>query len=32
MPAAAIDKVNRLWCKKDDKYLFNHKALAKMDW
>lgn len=30
MPAAAIDKMNRLWRKKDDKYLFNHKALAKM--
>ena len=28
MPAAAIDKANRLWRKKEDKYLFNHKALA----
>ena len=30
MPAVAIDKVNRLWRKKNDKYLFNHKALAKV--
>ena len=30
MPAAAIDKVNRLWRKKQGKYLFNHKALAKV--
>ena len=30
MPAAAIDKKNRLWRKKQGKYLFNHKALAKM--
>jgi len=30
MPAAAIDKVNRLWRKKQSKYLFNHKALANV--
>lgn len=30
MPAAAIDKANRLWRKKKRKYLFNHKALAKV--
>lgn len=30
MPAAAIDKINRLWRKKQGKYLFNHKALAKV--
>lgn len=30
MPAAAIDKNRRLWTKKSGKYLFNHKALAKV--
>jgi hypothetical protein len=30
IPAAAIDKVNRLWREKQSKYLFNHKALAKV--
>jgi hypothetical protein len=30
MPAAAIDKANRLWRKKKSKYLFHHKALAKV--
>lgn len=30
MPAAAIDKNKRLWTKKEGKYLFNHKALAKV--
>ena len=30
MPAGAIDKANRLWRKKGGKYLFNHKALAKV--
>jgi len=34
MPAAAIDKIKRLWRKKKSKnnkpYLFNHKALAKV--
>ncbi len=30
MPAAVLDKVNRLWRKKRSKYLFNHKALAKV--
>jgi hypothetical protein len=30
MPAAALDKANRLWRKKRSKYLFNHKALAKV--
>lgn len=30
MPAAAIDKANRLWRKKRGKYLFKHKALAKV--
>jgi hypothetical protein len=30
MPAAALDNANRLWRKKSSKYLFNHKALAKM--
>ena len=30
MPAATIDKTNRLWKKKSSKYLFNHKALAKV--
>ena len=30
LPAAAINKENRLWRKKGGKYLFNHKALAKV--
>ena len=30
MPAATIDKSRRLWSKKPGKYLFNHKALAKV--
>jgi len=30
MPAATIDKSSRLWSKKSGKYLFNHKALAKV--
>ena len=30
MPAATIDKSKRLWSKKTGKYLFNHKALAKV--
>ncbi len=30
MPAAVIDKANRLWRKKEGKYLFDHKALAKV--
>jgi len=30
MPAAAIDKKHKLWRQKEDKYLFNHKALAKV--
>ncbi len=30
MPAATIDKIRRLWSKKTGKYLFNHKALAKV--
>jgi hypothetical protein len=30
MPAAAIDKANKLWRKKKSKYLFKHKALAKV--
>jgi len=30
MPAATIDKGRRLWKKKAGKYLFNHKALAKV--
>ncbi len=30
MPAAAIDKTNRLWRKKQGKFLFHHKALAKV--
>ena len=30
MPAATIDKSRRLWSKKSGKYLFNHKALAKV--
>ncbi len=30
MPGATMDKVNRLWSKKSEPYLFNHKALAKV--
>ncbi len=30
MPAAVMDKKHKLWRQKDDKYLFNHKALAKV--
>ena len=30
MPAATIDKNRRLWRAKNGKYLFNHKALAKV--
>ena len=30
MPAATIDKNKRLWLKKTGKYLFHHKALAKV--
>jgi hypothetical protein len=30
IPAAAINKHHRLWRKKPGKYLFNHKALAKV--
>lgn len=30
MPAAAIDQTQRLWREKKGKYLFNHKALAKV--
>ncbi len=30
LPAAAIDKSSRLWRKKEGKYLFCHKALAKV--
>jgi hypothetical protein len=30
LPAAAIDKTNRLWRKKKGKFLFHHKALAKV--
>jgi len=30
MPAATIDKKRGLWSKKPGKYLFNHKALAKV--
>ncbi|MBC8211454.1 MAG: IS91 family transposase [Gammaproteobacteria bacterium] len=30
LPAAVINKENRLWRKKGGKYLFNHKALAKV--
>lgn len=30
MPAAIVDKLNRLWKTKQDRYLFNHKALAKV--
>lgn len=30
MPAACVDKLNRLWKAKQGHYLFNHKALAKV--
>ena len=30
MPGASINQVTRLWSKKTGKYLFNHKALAKV--
>ena len=30
MPAAIVDKLNKLWRTKQSKYLFNHKALAKV--
>ena len=30
MPAAIIDKTNKLWRTKQGKYLFHHKALAKV--
>jgi hypothetical protein len=30
MPAAIIDKINKVWRTKQGKYLFNHKALAKV--
>ncbi len=30
LPAAAINKKTKLWRKKQGKYLFNHKALAKV--
>jgi len=30
MPAAIVDKINKLWRTKKGKYLFNHKALAKV--
>lgn len=30
MPAAAVDKIRRQWQSKTSKYLFNHKALAKV--
>ncbi len=30
MPGATIDEKTRLWAKKSGKYLFNHKALAKV--
>ena len=30
MPSGAIDKKHRLWRKKSARYLFNHKALAKV--
>ncbi|NOY58337.1 MAG: hypothetical protein GXO75_05285 [Calditrichaeota bacterium] len=30
VPAATIDKKNALWKSKNGKYLFNHKALAKV--
>ena len=30
MPAAIVDKLNKLWRTQQGKYLFNHKALAKV--
>ena len=30
MPDGALDKKSKLWRKKDSKYIFNHKALAKV--
>ncbi len=30
MPAAIVDRFNRLWRTKQGRYLFNHKALAKV--
>ena len=30
MPAAIVDKANKVWRTKQGKYLFNHKALAKV--
>jgi hypothetical protein len=30
MPAACVDKINKLWRTKQGQYLFNHKALAKV--
>jgi len=30
MPAAVVDKLNKLWRTKQGKYLFNHKALAQV--
>ena len=30
MPAAIVDKINKLWRSKQGNYLFNHKALAKV--
>ena len=30
MPAAIVDKTNKVWRTKQGKYLFNHKALAKV--
>ena len=30
MPAATLNQKSRLWCQKEGKYLFNHKALAKV--
>ena len=30
MPAAIVDKTNQVWRTKEGKYLFNHKALAKV--
>jgi Zn ribbon nucleic-acid-binding protein len=30
MPAAVIDKKHKHWRQKEDKYLFNHRALAKV--
>ena len=30
MPAAIVDKISQLWRTKQGKYLFNHKALAKV--